>query len=253
MMNEEDYVVQGPIYKYTSTEAAVATVKNTTLKFTCPLEFNDPFDCNTSILEFTRTPDAVAEYKQALEQAGLPLIRKMAMLGEFYRPDRFQEIYGSVARSKILRSKVTCFSKNYKSTLMWSHYADHHKGVCLEFNGSMEPEEILLRRVAMIANVNYDRTETINYNLDKQAATLDLFTRKWEEWRYEEEVRIIIVEEDPYHKFSKSFLTGVVFGCRTPQGDKQRVLEALAASGYQVPLQQAMRAKFKLEFQPIML
>ena len=150
-------------------------------------------------------------------------------------------------------SRVLCVSELHDNVVMWSHYADHHKGVCFEFNGSMDPEDILLRRGDMIANVNYDRTETINYHLDERAAVLDLFTRKWQEWRYEEEVRIIIMEEGQYHQFNRSFLTGVSFGCRTAQGDKQRVLEALAANAYNVALQEAVRTKSKLEFQPVTL
>ena len=29
---------------------------------------------------------------------------------------------------------ATCFSKRNDSILMWSHYADSHKGVCFEFD-----------------------------------------------------------------------------------------------------------------------
>lgn len=30
--------------------------------------------------------------------------------------------------------RVTCFSENKDSILMWSHYADQHKGICIEYN-----------------------------------------------------------------------------------------------------------------------
>jgi hypothetical protein len=30
---------------------------------------------------------------------------------------------------------IYCVSTNYDDVLMWSHYADSHKGICLEFDG----------------------------------------------------------------------------------------------------------------------
>ena len=29
---------------------------------------------------------------------------------------------------------ISCFSKSWNSTLMWSHYGDKHKGICVEFD-----------------------------------------------------------------------------------------------------------------------
>ena len=254
-MNESDYVEggyipQGPIYKYTSVAGAMAILANTSLKSTSPLDFNDPFDCDTSILEFTRTAESVAEYKQALDTTSLPLSEKIRAVAEFYQPANFQKVYAYVAQKKIEKAKVTCFSKTYLNTLMWSHYASQHKGVCLEFDGSMPANDILERGIAFMVNVNYDRKEIINYNFDKERAIVDLFTRKWSDWRYEEEVRIIIMDDEPIQKFDKRFLTGLIFGCRTSEIDKQSVLDLLQEGGYKVPIQTAMKGKFKLEFQP---
>lgn len=257
IMNESDYaeggyIPQGSIYKYTGVAGALAILRNTSFKFTSPLDFNDPFDCDTSILEFTRTADSVAEYKQALELSNLPLLEKMRALAEFYQPATFQKVYAHVAKHKIETAKVTCFSKTHSNTLMWSHYAQNHKGICLEFNGSMPANDVLERGTAFMVNVNYDRVGMIDYNLDKERAIVDLFTRKWSDWRYEEEVRIIIMDEEPIQKFDKSFLTGIIFGCRTPDSDKQEVLRLLSKGGYEVPVWCAVRGKFKLEFQPVL-
>ena len=29
---------------------------------------------------------------------------------------------------------IACFSETYDSLLMWSHYADYHRGICLEYS-----------------------------------------------------------------------------------------------------------------------
>jgi hypothetical protein len=250
-MNEEDYIPHGSIYKYTSVEGAAATLENTSFKFNCPLDFNDPFDCNVSILEFSKTKAAIEEYKEVLSQSILPRNMKRQALRELDNPVLFRKMYKHIANEKIAKSKVTCFSKNYTNTLMWSHYADQHRGVCLEFNGSMEPSNILERGVAMILNVNYDRTDTINYNHEKERAIVDLFTRKSFDWRYEEEVRIIVVDDSKYHKFNRDFLTGVVFGCRTSEPDQEILRSIIGKQGYDVPIRRAIRGKFALKFEAL--
>lgn len=42
-----------------------------------------------------------------------------------------QIIFGNL--QKVL---VFCLSQNYKNTLMWSHYASDHPGICIDFNKS---------------------------------------------------------------------------------------------------------------------
>ena len=32
---------------------------------------------------------------------------------------------------------VACFMKDYRNSSVWSHYGDHHKGVCLIFQAEM--------------------------------------------------------------------------------------------------------------------
>jgi hypothetical protein len=252
-MNELDYIPQGSIYKYTSVEAAVATLQNTSFKFSCPLDFNDPFDCNISILEFSKTRSSIQEAKKALDLTVARRNVKREWIREFNNPGNFQRVYRHIAKEKIEKSKVTCFSKRYDNTLMWSHYANQHKGVCLEFNGSMHPSEILERGKATILNVNYDRKEIINYNKNKEQAIVDLFTRKSSDWKYEEEVRIIVMDDSQFHKFNKSFFTGLIFGCRIVDEEKQKVLDILKEKGYNIPVKRALRGKYKLEFRDLLL
>ena len=44
---------------------------------------------------------------------------------------------------------ITAFSENNKSLLMWSHYADSHKGICVEYSfddleSCQKPELVLV-------------------------------------------------------------------------------------------------------------
>ena len=79
-----------------------------------------------------------------------------------------------------------CFSQTWNSILMWSHYGDRHKGICLGFD---VPDE-LTREVQYLSDLEFVG------NLDElsvpdKAKVLDkLYAGKYEGWRYEQEIRV---------------------------------------------------------------
>lgn len=253
MIDELNYFAQGPIYKYMCTKWAKVTLKEKTFKFTNPDNFNDPFDCNMAILKFSRTEESIRDYEEALNGHNLSRTEKRELLNKFKNSyPEFKKVYTHVVKEKINASGVTCFSKLYNNTLMWSHYADHHKGVCLEFNASLDPREVLEDvEVDMIANVNYNRTDKINYNADKKTAIIDLFTRKSTDWRYEKEVRIVLINKKEVLKFNKKFLTGIILGCRIDKAEKRSILKIIHEMDYDITIIEAIKADFGLEFRTI--
>lgn len=82
---------------------------------------------------------------------------------------------------------VLCFSRGWRNPLMWSHYADKHRGLCLGFD------------------IPNDRTKPIRYDAERLPSLLPgllagtpdsaalmqrlLFT-KFRDWKYEKEVRV---------------------------------------------------------------
>ena len=87
------------------------------------------------------------------------------------------------------KSGLLCLTKNWSSPLIWSHYADRHKGMCLGFN---------VRR-AMVRPVEYE-DERLRQQLpedpDPTAVPPDLRERlavtKSHHWKYEEELRVFV-------------------------------------------------------------
>lgn len=82
---------------------------------------------------------------------------------------------------------VMCFSKHWSSPVMWAHYAEQHKGVCLgfEFTGSHAVE----------MNYGMKRLDLVSHDaLTANGASAELFRRilalKYEHWSYEEEWRL---------------------------------------------------------------
>jgi len=62
-------------------------------------------------------------------------------LHEFSTEELFSTL-DSLFAQFLNNSSVACFSKDYNSFLMWSHYASGHTGVCLEFDVTEESENI---------------------------------------------------------------------------------------------------------------
>jgi hypothetical protein len=140
---------------------------------------------------------------------------------------------------------VLCLSRNGNEALMWSHYADSHKGVVIEFDDS---HSAFNRRrspgdeFGCLRSVVYskDRPELNMQAVDDDTVFQVFALTKAEQWRYEEEVRLIwplqfadktievaggsiaLLTCDP------SAVKSVTFGCKTQSSTVQAVRHALA-------------------------
>lgn len=89
---------------------------------------------------------------------------------------------------------LICFSASWKNPVQWSHYANHHKGVCLGF-------DVLAERVNHVKYVE-DRVQYVGDGGD--LIVRELLTCKYSHWNYEQEVRIFVdlgdAEEGLYYK-----------------------------------------------------
>ncbi len=99
---------------------------------------------------------------------------------------------------------VCCFSKNMDEILMWSHYANNHKGVCLEFEE--HDEDKCKRRLLEIDYVNeitkIEDAEIIDHkgNLRLNSKTNGKYlSNKFKNWSYEEELRTYSISDDIYN------------------------------------------------------
>ena len=144
--------------------------------------FNDMVDNFSEINDDIKI--AIDDAKDKLENEIIPSLKKM--------------------RSK---ARISCFSTKNDSILMWSHYADSHRGVCFEF----EENRDFFKSVnysSQRANINlYDAisrvlafdflNEKISYK-DKKFADImlnPLYTKSLE-WAYENEVRCVLSDEE---------------------------------------------------------
>lgn len=82
---------------------------------------------------------------------------------------------------------IICFCKRYQRPILWSHYADKHRGVCLGFDASAEHADEVKYVKERIPLISSDGKAV------DPAAFESLFISKDADWAYEEEVRVHVV------------------------------------------------------------
>ena len=188
------------IYKYRPINKHTLTLlMNSELFFAPVIHLNDPFDSKLDI------DHVLINY---FNSGKLSRTEFIDLLLEFEPYKRFMK-----------RTCVLSLSANRDNILMWSHYADHHKGICLGFD-----KEKISRGFVDISdgveipdNVIY--STNVNDSIDKlftnsnNSISLQLIPRiihtvlniKNPLWEYEEEIRFTYVNVEKIHrKFKKT-------------------------------------------------
>ncbi len=150
--------------------------------------------------------------------------------------------------------RVLALSEAYSSALMWSHYADHHRGLCLEYDTSM-------LAVSTIGAVDYRAPragrahDLLRWKLEGSAdaevrVRQTYFHTKSEQWSYEREWRDLSSKVGPN---ALNFgLSAVHFGLRTDQTVQQTNIRALARDrDVEIYSMWAADDSFKLERLPV--
>ena len=105
------------IYKYYQlsddnkrNELRLTSVKNNKIWASTCFEFNDPFECQYLYLN-----------EDDLLQMGIP------------NPENAKKIWDSIMGQIRQRITTICFTQNPNDMPMWAHYANEHKGFCVEY------------------------------------------------------------------------------------------------------------------------
>ncbi len=121
--------------------------------------------------------------------------------------------------------RVVSFSEDQRNALMWSHYADYHRGICIGFRRQV------MEQLATLHRVHYRvRVPTLLEELPEEDKLSTAFLSKSKEWGYEREWRIITFDGRQYLDLPRGAISVVLFGFRTPQEDREWVVEWLRLS-----------------------
>lgn len=184
-------------YHFLRSEHALQALQNQRLKVATLNELNDPFELFAADLSEQNVRFAFRTWKNDLAK----------------------------------RTGILCFSRHWKNLLLWSHYADRHRGIALEFEIDDD----------VIVPIRYRRTR-IRLDAPKIASTGDfsedlaekLFATKSHNWAYEEEIRVptalsdCIIDDNRYFESlcDQLKIVGAVLGplCEVTSMEIQRIL-----------------------------
>lgn len=184
------------LFKYMSKLHAQSFLEGRQLHFKSPTAFNDPFDCRPRIV----TPKTRVARERLLKR-DRARIRGSGddetadeSLRSFLRmkPDELKDAALESWRSNVSLYGVTCFSEDPLNHLMWAHYADCHRGICIAVRAGRLPLALNLLMLKMFYEDERAPFHFPRGNADRATDTLSILNTKSTHWAYEREWRCMM-------------------------------------------------------------
>lgn len=207
--------------------------------------FNDPFELEPSITPYSKkflrylneTSErelneirmTEADYTYSAERAG-----SVESFREKYRSEIAKYGVLSLSSNDTINQLLTVSTpeKNDPRTniLMWSHYADSHRGFVIEFRADFI-DGVKLEKVEYSDTRDVLTFEDIDENnFDK------IFFKKSSEWKYEQEYRAVLplshankIHNGQFHlyRIKKSSINSITFGCAMGEKEKKTIMDTI--------------------------
>lgn len=225
-----------------------------------PRSFNDPWDCkpyfNLDALDEPAIMSATAEALISTRTGGLDAARideQLRTNSTFLKSAMklFSEHQAAYIPS---RWGLYCLTSDPCSTLMWSHYSGHHRGICLEFAVSNS-------KFALAYRVHYEK-EYPRILLFDEKSSLNILVIKSDDWAYEDEFRLICprytdVKNHPlqlngsYLSIGVKDLKSIILGCQISPEAERQIRDIVTGHAPTVAVRNAMRSpdKYRLVLQ----
>lgn len=143
------------VYYYTAQEYALSNIINERLKISLFDELNDPFE----------------------------------LLGVELSDKEFQTAFKAGRDAVAKKFGIISFSKDWNNPLLWAHYGDKHKGICLGFDvDDSLIKEVLYFPEKIVAKVDME----IKLGGLTEDIVANLMRTKYIKWEYENEVRVFV-------------------------------------------------------------
>ncbi len=224
------------------------TLINKEIWFSNPSDFNDPFDCDINMTFNDSEHSSIQSYFDNYLKEQFSPNELVGINQNNISTVDFEILLNEAAKRVAHRKGIACFMTNCDNLLMWAHYADSHKGVCLKFD-ILEDTEFF----SPAKKVSYTKEYPIyNYLKNKNDFVNQMFFTKSNEWSYEGEIRVLKNKKGNY-KFKEKCLKEVIFGCNISEGDKKTLIKIIKQYYPTTKLKQAVTKNkiFQLEFKEI--
>jgi len=136
--------------------------------------------------------------------------------------DPFDCSLDDATRLTFIEAAIGCFSTVPDDVLMFSHYADNHRGFAVGFDTRLLLRSLTNQNQPLRANIRpvwyFPSMPKLNLRTEPALCA----TCKSDIWRYEKEFRVFIVNDgsalapSSLFDFDRSAIAEVIFGCRAP-------------------------------------
>lgn len=234
-------------YKYLPfNEGSLKVITEGTVKFTCPLDFNDPFDCQP-VAYIDKQVRKKEYFKWAESQMShLSPAKRVQEINKLYRRLSNAIHSGDILNMNLKQVGVLSLSRTCNDILMWSHYAENHKGFVVGFHYQNTYESSFEKGIAHLLpyRVEYKEARPV-FNFSESHEIMKCMLVKSPQWKYEEEERAFTFNQGPgIHKYDKeNRLYCVIAGAKIEPENlkllKDAVLKASDELGREIKFKQA--------------
>jgi Protein of unknown function (DUF2971) len=214
-----EYPEVNQLYKYCAYNTnSLSILINKKIWVAKPASLNDPFDCKIKF-KLEINSEAFSKYLNRTDRS----------TGNRQK-DYENFLKGlQMTTEDISNFGVFSMSQIEDNILMWSHYANHHKGFCIGF---VRKNDNLFGDIARTQPVEYDYNYPEAYPLDEngnydEAIFKKMLFTKAKDWEYEKEWRLIYNEGDKEEPLLAD-ISSIIFGLRMSEGHKDTIRKILA-------------------------
>jgi hypothetical protein len=232
------------VYKYRSfSKMHLQALFENKIWFSQSETFNDPFDSshNTflnksdlhSMLELMQRvePEKAGYYQNIIDTQPNQLVHMQVNSinesGELDLESTETEQPFKFMTDMLSKAYIFCACKTATNNLMWSHYGDYHKGFCIRYKKSVLEKLNLFKH----DDVKYEpqRVNIANVANGLGSITNEVLEQsfiKGEDWKYEEEYRFVLNNDDQNNALSipivhnENAVDMILFGIKTSESDK---------------------------------
>lgn len=268
-------IIPSELFKYTKVRNAKDLLYDNIMYLPQLSELNDPFEgsllCDEGKVGDFYVNCKIDEFMGYIEEE---------LNGEDYDENHFKNLgklllrFQSHDKLSEIRNILTdevyviCLSGRKDITSLWAHYADNHRGICIEYDLVNTKTKLFKNLCFPIEYLDdYDLTKDIKYSFNKNSFDYNLKIKplllKAKDWSYEEEWRIIfddsIISEykenfypyEPYIKFLKP--QKVYMGMDISEKDEKLIKNICKIK--EIPLFKAIKNKeeYKFDFDEVVI
>lgn len=282
-------------FKFTSFDTAIKIIESKSFCWSSPVCFNDPFDTQ---MGFTLNYDEKIFAKHLSESmlrviySDQPIEGKLSSkyhnFFKLFRENRDKlpkdklasqlltsafisaeilthlfDDYNKLINEHLLHSRVFCVTEQLKNVVMWSHYAEQHKGVVFKLSCNDEIDNSLL----IAKKINYTNNFVAFPNSEEFACSVtgeklldiprlvqEIAHTKHTDWQYEEEWRVHVPMLDDLVGTGKSFypenpkiFEAIYLGCKIEEKKAKNIVEFARKELPNMKILQAVRSKSSYE------